>query len=148
MALRIHVEGDESGAGALGVAAPYAHWLLRVGLASVFLYHGLQKFLGTGIGGFATMMGLPPAIAGAVAVVEVLAGAGVIAGATAPGRLGDIATRIAGLAIVPIMLGAIALVHWGQWSFVATSTHPLGGMEFQVVLALLGLYFALRGNSA
>ena len=148
MALRIHVEGDEPEVGALANLAPHAHWLLRIALASVFLYHGLQKFLGHGIGAFAQMMGLPPTIAGTVAVIEALAGAGIIAGATAPGRLGDIATRISGLAILPVMLGAIALVHWGQWSFAATPTHPLGGMEFQVVLALLGLYFAVRGNGA
>ena len=24
--------------------APYAHWLLRIALAAVFLYHGLTKF--------------------------------------------------------------------------------------------------------
>ena len=36
--------------------------------------------------------------------------------------------------IVPVMAGAIALVHWGKWSFVASESHPMGGMEFQVVL--------------
>jgi putative oxidoreductase len=46
------------------------------------------------------------------------------------------------------MLGAIAMVHWPRWSFVPSETHPMGGMEFQVVLMLLGLFFALRGNRA
>jgi putative oxidoreductase len=45
------------------------------------------------------------------------------------------------------MIGAIVMVHWGQWSFVATDTHPMGGMEFQVVLLLMGLYYLVRGNS-
>ena len=64
------------------------------------------------------------------------------------GALGDLATRLSGVAIVPVMLGAIAMVHWGQWSFVASESHPMGGMEFQVVLLLMGVYFALRGNDA
>lgn len=29
----------------LRVLAPYAHWLLRIALASVFLFHGISKFL-------------------------------------------------------------------------------------------------------
>ena len=55
-------------------------------------------------------------------------------------------TRLGGLDVAPVMLGAIAMVHWGQWSFVATESHPMGGMEFQVVLLLMGLYFAVVGN--
>ena len=38
------------------------------------------------------------------------------------------------------------MVHWGQWSFVASDSHPMGGMEFQVVLLALGLWFAATGN--
>lgn len=149
MTVHTHVRpGTQLGAGAFAGAARNAHWLLRAALASVFLYHGLQKFLLMGIGGFAEMMGLPLAIAGAVALAEVAAGAGILAGAAVRGPLGDLATRLAGLAVVPVMLGAIAMVHWGQWSFVASQSHPMGGMEFQVVLLLLGVYFALRGNDA
>ena len=32
------------------------------------------------------------------------------------------------------------LVHWGQWNFVASATHPMGGAEFQVTLLLMQLY--------
>jgi len=35
------------------------------------------------------------------------------------------------------------VVHWEQSSFVSTETHPMGGMEFQVLLLLMALYFAL-----
>lgn len=148
MTLHTHVHGADSGSDTLTPLAPHAHWLLRGALAGVFLFHGLQKFLVMGIDGFAGMMGLPLAIAAAVAVAEVLAGAGIIAGATVNGRVGDLVTRLAGLAVVPVMLGAIAMVHWGQWSFVASESHPMGGMEFQVVLLLTGVYFILRGNDA
>lgn len=78
-----------------------------------------------------------------VAFAEVGGGLAVLAG----GALRkDWMTRLGGLAVVPVMAGAIVMVHWGQWSFVATESHPMGGMEFQIVLLLMGLYFALRGN--
>jgi putative oxidoreductase len=60
----------------------------------------------------------------------------------------DWMTRLAALATIPVLVGAIVMVHWGQWSFVASETHPMGGMEFQVVLLLMALYFVIRGNGA
>ncbi len=142
---RVHncIDADSVIDGAIG---PHAHWLLRAALAGVFLFHGLQKFFVMGVDGFAGMMGLPLAAATLVALAEVLAGAGILAGATVRGRLGDLATRLSGLAIAPVLIGAIAMVHWGRWSFTPSESHPMGGMEFQVVLLLIGLYFAIRGN--
>lgn len=148
MNVQTHVRSGIDTTPGAGALAAHAHWLLRAALASVFLFHGLQKFLVMGIGGFAGMMELPVAIAALVALAEVLGGAGIIAGATVRGPLGDIVTRLAGLAVTPVLLGAIAMVHWGQWSFVASESHPMGGMEFQVVLLLLALYFLVRGNDA
>lgn len=148
MTVKTHVHGKVDGLNATAAIAPHSHWLLRAAVAGVFLFHGLQKFLVMGIEGFAGMMGLPVAVAFLVALAEVLAGAGIIAGATVRGPLGDLATRLSGLALVPVMLGAIAMVHWGRWSFAPSETHPMGGMEFQVVLLLLGLYFIIRGNEA
>lgn len=148
MNVQTHVVGSGETTHGVGALAAHGHWLPRVALAGVFLFHGLEKFLVMGIGGFAGMMGLPIAIAALVALAEVLAGAGIIAGATVRGALGDLVTRLAGIAMVPVLLGAIALVHWGQWSFVASDSHPMGGMEFQAVLLLLALYFVVRGNDA
>lgn len=89
------------------------------------------------------MMGLPVAVALLVALAEVGGGLAVLIG---PALRRDWLTRVGGLVTVPVMIGAIAMVHWGQWSFVASDTHPMGGMEFQVVLLALGLWFALTGN--
>ncbi len=61
-------------------------------------------------------------------------------------RLSDLATRIGAALNIPVMIGAISLVHWGRWNFVPTDTHPLGGMEFQVVLVLVMLYLIITGN--
>ncbi len=120
--------------------ARHAHWALRVALASVFLYHGLDKF--GNLGGFAEMTGLPVAVALLVALAEAGGGLLVFLG----GFLKDWMTRLGALAIIPVMLGAIFMVHWGQWSFMATETHPMGGMEFQVTLLLIAVYLAIKGN--
>lgn len=34
----------------------------------------------------------------------------------------------------------------GQWNFVPSETHPIGGMEFMVTLILLMIYVAVKGN--
>ena len=47
---------------------------------------------------------------------------------------------------LPVLLGAIALVHWGRWNFVPTADHPMGGMQFQVTLILVALYLVVTGN--
>ena len=128
--------------GPLAGLAGHAHWFLRVALASVFLFHGIGKLVD--VSGFAEMMGLPVFVAWLVTFAEVGGGIGLIVGAF--GR--DWLTRISAAVIVPVMLGAIVMVHWGQWSFVASESHPMGGMEFQVVLTLIALFLVVKGNDA
>lgn len=127
-------------------SVPRADWFLRAGFASVFLFHGPSKF--ADLAGGAEMMGLPVLVWALVALAETAAGAGILLGRFLPDGFGDAVTRLSGAAVLPVMLGAIAMVHWPRWSFVPSETHPMGGMEFQVVLMLLGLFFALRGNRA
>ncbi len=120
----------------------YAHWTLRVALASVFIYHGGQKF--AGLEGFAQMMNLSFGVALLVALAEVAGGTLVLAG----GFARDWVTRLGAALLIPVMIGAIALVHWGQWSFVPSEGYPMGGSEFQATLLLISLYFLLKGNRA
>jgi putative oxidoreductase len=47
---------------------------------------------------------------------------------------------------IPVLLGAIWIVHWGRWNFVPSETHPMGGFEFQAILLLLSLYLVITGN--
>jgi putative oxidoreductase len=54
--------------------------------------------------------------------------------------------RLAGLAAAPVLIGAIVMVHAPRWSFVPTESHPLGGMEFQVALLGIALFFLLTGG--
>lgn len=120
-------------------------WLLRIALASVFIFHGMGKFLGPdGVRGFADMMMLPYWMALLVSVAEVAGGLGILVG----GFNRPIISRLSGLAVMPVMIGAIVMVHWGRWSFVPSETHPMGGMEFQVVLFLIAAWFALGGGNS
>lgn len=119
----------------------HAHWLLRAGLASVFLFHGMGKVLN--VSGFAEMMGLPFVIAALVTFAEVAAGIGIIVG----GFRNAVITRLSTIAMIPILLGAIVMVHGPRWSFTPAEGFPMGGMEFQVVLLLGALYFLITGNS-
>ncbi len=119
---------------------PNAHWFLRIALASVFVVHGLGKF--PNLGAMAAMMSMPVAMLFLVASAETIGGALIFLG----GFSKDWLTRIGALLIMPVMLGAIFMVHWGQWSFAASETHPMGGMEFQVTLLLLSLYLLVKGN--
>jgi hypothetical protein len=36
--------------------------------------------------------------------------------------------------------------HWGQWHFMPSETHPMGGMQFQVTLLAILVYLVLNGN--
>lgn len=128
----------------LGRISPHAHWLLRFALGSVFIYHGIDKFLGSGIAGFAAVMDLPWFIALLVALAELGGGLLLVLGAFICGWV----TRLGALMVLPVMFGAIGMVHWGQWHFMATATHPMGGMQFQAVLVFLALYMLIRGNNA
>lgn len=125
---------------ALAGFTPNAHWLLRVALASVFLFHGFGKV--PNISGFAQMMDLPFVVAALVTFAEVAAGIGILAG----GFRSELVTRLAALAMIPVLLGAIVLVHGPRWSFTPAEGFPMGGMEFQVVLTLIALYFLVVGN--
>lgn len=119
---------------------PYAHWLLRIAIASVFLFHGIGKV--AQFAEFSAMLGLSAPLAALVTFAEIAAGVGILVG----GIKSDAITRLAGLAAIPVLLGAIFMVHGPRWSFVATEEFPMGGMEFQVVLLLIATYFLIVGN--
>ena len=79
------------------------------------------------------MMGMPVFVLLLVALAETGAGLLILAG----GFLQDWVTRLGALLVLPPMLGAVFMVDWAQWNFVASESHPMGGMEFQVFLILV-----------
>jgi putative oxidoreductase len=125
---------------ALKKLSPYAHWAIRLAAAGVFIYHGATKL--PNLGGGAAMMGMPVFLWALVAILETTGGLLILLG----GFLPDWATRLGALFIIPPMLGAIFTVHWPQWSFVPSETHPMGGMEFQASMLLLAIFFLLKGK--
>ena len=122
----------------------YAHWFIRVPFAATFIFHGIGKF--TNLSATAEMMGMPTFLLAIVGAAEVLAGVGAIVGGLPFCTKKDLVTRFAGLAAAPVMLGAIAMVHWPRFNFVPTKEFPMGGFEFQLLLLGVAIYFILSGN--
>lgn len=118
----------------------YAHWLLRIAIASVFIYHGVPKLLN--LVGTADMLGMPVFIIVLVALAEIAGGVLVLLG----GYLKSWSTKLGVVLIIPVLIGAILMVHWGQWSFVPSETHPMGGMEFQVTLLMISIYLLVKSS--
>lgn len=122
----------------------HLHWLFRIVLSGTFVYHGIDKFT-AGIAGFAGAVGIPEPVAFLVAAGEIAVGLSLFVGGLPVPKAGWF-TRLGGVGMSVIMLGAITLVHWGRWAFSPADGYPLGGMEYQTLLVLLGTYLALRGN--
>ena len=121
-----------------------AHWFLRIALASVFIFHGVLKFLN--LEGFAQMLPISYLEVVLVAAAETGGGSLVLLGGFRGDALSDLATRVGAALNLPVVIGAITMVHWGQWNFVPSASHPMGGFEFQAVLVLVMLYVAITGN--
>ena len=121
-----------------------AHWLLRIALASVLVFHGVLKF--KNLEGFAQMLPISYLQVVLVALAEAGGGLLILLGGFGSDRISDAATRIGAALNIPVIVGAIAIVHWGRWNFVPSETHPMGGFEFQAVLLLVTLFLVITGN--
>ena len=120
------------------------HWLPRASLAATFLYHGFPKFMMAQ--GMADMMGMPVIAVYMLAMMEVGGAVLLLWGGFGP----DWATRIGGLLMAAPMVGAIGMVHaQNGWNSVNMGPDMPGkGMEFQVLILAIALFFAVKGNSA
>ncbi len=119
--------------------APFAALGLRVSLGALSLAHaGLKFFVFTpaGTAGFFESLGLPGFLGVAAIAVEAVAGIALILG---------VGVRYAALATLPILLGAIFLVHGANgWLFSAEG----GGWEFPAFWAAALVVQALLGEGA
>lgn len=131
---------------AISTLVPHAHWLLRAVLASVFVFHGALKL--ANLQAFSSMLSLSVTTTALVGLAEFVGGILIVAGGVGASKAFDLSTRVGAAFQVPVMLGAIYLVHWGRWNFVPTESAPMGGMQFQVALLLVSLYFVLVGNAS
>ncbi len=116
--------------------APYAALILRLSLGILFLAHaGLKIFVFTpaGTAGFFSSLGLPGWLAYVTIAWELIGAIALILG---------VLPRLAALAMIPVLVGAIVTVH-GPAGFFFTNEN--GGWEFLafwivglVALALIG----------
>ena len=151
------------------IAKPFqglALWILRLVLGTSFILHGIGKFPlpPEGMVIWFESMGIfaPEIVASMVALGEVGAGAAIILGG-ALGSSGHLITRLAGGAVVVIMIGALYLAHssWftdfltpfvdGDIEVCSNLKSRPGYMHFiyseQMYLLFLGLYFTIKGNN-
>ena len=119
--------------------APYAALVLRLGMGTLFLAHGLLlkvlTFGFAGTAGFFQSIGYPAYFAYLVILGEVGGGLALILG---------FQTRIISLLLLPIMIGATAQHLGNGWLFSAAG----GGWEFPAFWALLLFVQALLGDGA
>jgi putative oxidoreductase len=119
--------------------APYAAFLLRLTLGLLFFAHaGLKIFVFTpaGTAAFFGSLGLPEALGYVTIVWELVGGAALVLG---------VWPRVAAIAVIPILAGAIATVH-GPAGFFFTNPH--GGWEFLALWIVALLAVALIGDGA
>ena len=128
----------------MNIVTSNAHWLLRIALASVLVFHGVLKLMN--LDGFAQMLPISYTEVVLVALAETGGGLLVLIGGLRNNAIFDLATRVGAALNIPVLVGAIAIVHWGQWNFVPTESHPMGGFEFQAVLLLVLSYLVITGN--
>lgn len=119
--------------------APFAVLLLRISMGLMFLAHaGLKFFVFTpaGTAQFFGSLGLPPALAYVTILLETAGGIALVLG---------FYTRLASLALIPVLVGALVTVHASAGFFFS---NPNGGWEF-VAFWIAGLLaVALLGDGA
>jgi putative oxidoreductase len=118
---------------------PYGALLLRLALGALFLAHGLLKLLvhkPAGTAAYFRSLGLPGFVGYLTMAAELGGGTLLILG---------IATSLVALALVPLILGTIYMVHGSKgWLF----TNKDGGWEFPAFWAVALLVQALLGSGA
>ena len=121
-------------------STPYAATLLRVALGALFLMHaGLKALVFTPAGAaqFFESVGVPGFVAYLTILAEFAGGVALIAG---------FQTRLAALALIPVLLGAIVTVHWHNGFFFDSPNG--GGWEYPAFWIVALVVQAMLGDGA
>lgn len=119
--------------------APYGLLALRLVLGLLFLAHASLKLFvltPTGVAGFFGMLGLPGWLAYVTIAWEFAGGFALLLG---------LWPRLAAIAVIPILVGAIATVHAHAGFFF---NNPNGGWEFPAFWIVGLIVLALTGDGA
>jgi putative oxidoreductase len=119
-------------------SAPYAAFLLRLALGTMWISHALLKllvFTMAGFQGFLASQGMPAFLAWPVVLMELAGGALILLG---------LHGRIASLALLPVLAGATFAHIANGWVFSA----PSGGWEYPVFLIAASFVHVLLGDGA
>ncbi|MQA31076.1 MAG: DoxX family membrane protein [Luteitalea sp.] len=124
----------------LGTSPSWGITVVRITLGVIFFAHGAQKVLGwfggyglKGTTAYFASTGLPLAVAYAVCFFEFLGGIGLMLG---------LLTRPAALAVIVVMIGAIAKVHWQHGFFLNWELAPGKGHGLEANLAFIAMALA------
>lgn len=132
----------------LGTSPSWAIAVVRITLGVIFFAHGAQKVLGwfggyglKGTTAYFTSIGVPLPVAYAVCFFEFLGGIGLFFG---------FATRLAALAVIAVMVGAIAKVHIKNGLFINWGLVPGKGHGYEANIAYIAMAVAcvLAGGGA
>jgi putative oxidoreductase len=132
----------------LATSDSWAITVVRVMLGVIFFAHGSQKVLGwfggyglKGTVGYFVSTGLPLPVAYAVCFFEFFGGIGLLLG---------LFTRLAALAVITVMVGAIAKVHAPSGFFINWELTPGKGHGYEANLAFIamGLACVIAGGGA
>src|SRR5215212_11303784 len=118
--------------------APYGLLAIRIALGTMFIAHALQKWFVFTLAGFALFLetvGLSPTLAWPIILAELVGGLAILVGFYG---------RWVSLALLPILLGAVAIHAPNGWVFNA----PNGGWEYPAFLVVAALTHALAGDGA
>jgi putative oxidoreductase len=118
--------------------AGYGLATLRIALGVMFMAHAWLKFgvfTMPGFAGFLGSVGLPSALAWPIVLAEFLGGVALIIGVQA---------RLVSIALLPILLGALAIHAPNGWVFTASN----GGWEYPAFLVVAQITHILAGDGA
>jgi putative oxidoreductase len=118
--------------------APYAATVLRASLGAMWLSHALLKLLVftiPGFAGFLASQGMPTFLAWPVVLLELAGGTLILLGWHG---------RIASLALLPVMIGAMTAHIGNGWVF----SNANGGWEYPLFLIAMSVVHGLLGDGA
>ena len=118
-----------------------ASLVLRFGIGTAFIIHGLNKFP-LPPEGLIEYFDLSPTIASMVAISELLSGLILIISGFIKNPIGNLLTRLSGLNISILMVSILLFAHQ-DWLI----TTKLFTSE-QIFLLIGGIYFLIKGNRA